>query len=273
MKFTLLEMVQEILSAMDSDEVNSISDTVESNQVALLIRSIYYDLAIDLGLPEHESLFELDASGDPLKPTLMTVPDAVDAVRNIKYNVQLANQGETFSNYRSLDFVPFEDFLDQQAGLRNSTNVGQMTFQGANGEDFEIMYKTDAMPTKYTTFDDHTFLFDGYLNTEDTTLQKSKTMCMGVRYPVFNLVDTFIPDLDSNQFSLLKNAAKVRAFAEIKQSDHREAAGHARRQKVIAQKRKWNTPDLPPIFKLVARYGRRGSTVNRRIPKNLKQGV
>jgi len=33
MKYTLLKMVQLILSAMDSDEVNGISDTVESLQV------------------------------------------------------------------------------------------------------------------------------------------------------------------------------------------------------------------------------------------------
>jgi hypothetical protein len=33
-KMTLLEMTQNILSAMNSDEVNSITDTVESLQVA-----------------------------------------------------------------------------------------------------------------------------------------------------------------------------------------------------------------------------------------------
>ena len=41
MKFTLLEMVQEILSDMDSDEVDSIEDTVEAEQVATIVRSTY----------------------------------------------------------------------------------------------------------------------------------------------------------------------------------------------------------------------------------------
>ena len=41
MKYTLLEIVQEILSDMDSDEVNSIDDTVESQQVASIVRSAY----------------------------------------------------------------------------------------------------------------------------------------------------------------------------------------------------------------------------------------
>ena len=41
MKYTLLAIVQEILSDMDSDEVNSIDDTVESQQVASIVRSAY----------------------------------------------------------------------------------------------------------------------------------------------------------------------------------------------------------------------------------------
>ncbi len=36
-QFTLLEMTQKILEALGSDEVNSISDTVEAYQVARLL--------------------------------------------------------------------------------------------------------------------------------------------------------------------------------------------------------------------------------------------
>jgi len=41
MKMTLLEMVQEVLYSIGSDEVNSIADTVESEDVARLIRSTF----------------------------------------------------------------------------------------------------------------------------------------------------------------------------------------------------------------------------------------
>jgi hypothetical protein len=268
MKFTLLEMVQELLQSMESDEVNSISDTVESYALAVLLRSVYYDISIDLGLPEHESLFELDASGDADKPVLMTVPETVALVRNIKYNI--IDTGETYANWRDLIFKPFSEFMQDQNTLRGQdSDVGEMTFV-QNGEDFQVMYMSDQQPRFFTTMDDFTFLFDSYDSSIDTTLQKSKTLCMGVIYPTFTLEDDFIPDLDPSQFSLLKNRAKVRAFAEFKQAPNQEAASEARRQKIIVQKRKRTTPDLAPVFNL-PRYGRRDGFSTSPIPKTLKQ--
>lgn len=55
MKQTLLEMVQLILSSIDGEEVNSIDDTVEANQVALIVKSVYYDMLSDISLPEIET--------------------------------------------------------------------------------------------------------------------------------------------------------------------------------------------------------------------------
>ena len=60
---TLLRLVQDILSSLDSDEVNSISDTPESLQVANIVRTTYEDLVSLLDLPEHFSFFELTTAG------------------------------------------------------------------------------------------------------------------------------------------------------------------------------------------------------------------
>lgn len=269
MKFTLLEIVQEILSAMDSDEVNSIDDTIESYQVALIVRSVFYDLAIDLGLPEHETLFQLEPSGDPDKPVLMYVPTNVSLVRNIKYNIQEAD--EDFANYRSLDYRPFEEFITEQSSLNTSeSDVGEVSITPNGIDAFKVMYRTNEQPRNYTTFDDYTFIFNAYDSTLDTTLQKSKTLCMGVVYPTFDLVDTFTPDIDPPQFSLLKNRAKVRAFSELKQQQNQEASQEARRQKIIVQKRKITTPRLPDVLDHPRRFGRKGA-MSSNLARNLKQ--
>jgi hypothetical protein len=269
MKFTLLEMCQEILASMESDEVNSIDDTVEANSVALIIRSVFYDLAIELELPEHEGLFELIASGDVLKPTLMTIPDGVSIVRSVKYNNQGAT--DTYSRYENVDFINFEDFLEMQRGFQGQTSdVGEMAFtQGS--ETFEIMYSSNKMPQWFTTMDDHTFIFDSYDSSIDSTLQKSKTMCMGVMLPTFDMIDTFTPDLDPTQFSLLKNKAKVRAFLELKQMQHPEAVKESRVQQIRTQKNKWAAPREHPLLQVDRRFGRKGMSSNR-IKHRQKQG-
>ena len=270
MIYTLQEMVQTILSAMDSDEVNSINDTVEAYQVALLIKGVYYDIAVDLGLPEHETLFELDASGSSSQPCLMTVPSNVTNINWVKYDNKA--DADTYKDYQDVDFMAFDTFIERQFALReNTSDVGQQNFTN-NGETFEMMYWTDRMPKYYTSTDDYTLLFDAYDVAIDSTLAKAKTMCHGVVYPVFELVDEFTPDLDPTGFSYLINRAKVRAFAELKQSQHAEAAGEARRQKIINQKRQRTVEGVPALFKTV-RFGRKGSTgFLDSISKNLRNG-
>ena len=255
MRYTHLDIVQLILSAMDSDNVNSISDTEESNQVSLLLRSVYYDCATDLGLPEHETVFQLNASGDAAKPVLMTVPTNIVTVRSIQYDSQVLD--DTQRDYKEVVFMPFPDFLKMQSSLNlDESTVDSMEFNGDNLEDFELLFRNDKAPNWFTSFDDNTVLFDSYDSEVDTTLQKSKTLCMGVVYPEYDLEDTFEPDLDPSQFSYFINRAKVRAFAELKQAPNQEAASETRRQKIIVQKRKRKTPDQLEIHK-APRYGRR----------------
>lgn len=85
MSQTVLDMTQTILSALNSDSVNSISDTSESMQVARIIQNKYYDILGRGDLPEQQMLMQLTASGDSTKPVLMTVPSGVLRIDWIKY--------------------------------------------------------------------------------------------------------------------------------------------------------------------------------------------
>ena len=58
-KMTLLEMVQDIMSDMDSDEVNSINDSQEATQVAQIIKSTYYNIIDGRDMPFLYELFQL----------------------------------------------------------------------------------------------------------------------------------------------------------------------------------------------------------------------
>ncbi len=253
-KYNLLEMVQLILSSLDSDEVNSYDDTVESNQVALLLKSVYYDMASELNLPSSNETFELEASGDVNKPCLMIMPSNVIELTAVNYDNMLST--ESYSNYLEVKPMSFDDFLEMQTPLRDqTTNVGEQDIT-VNSETFEVMYKSNKMPQYYTVIDDDQLLFDSYDSDEDSTLQKSKTWAWGKVYPSWTFSDTFTPELNPQLFSLYINRAKTRAFAELKQSANRESASVARKLEIVAQKDKRRATVQTELQKNPRQYGR-----------------
>jgi hypothetical protein len=255
MQQSLLQIVQTILSAMDSDEVASINDTVESYQLAVLLRQLFYDIAVDLDLREHENAVEIESSLDPNKPNYMKVPSNVSGIRWIKYDNR--DTLETTPNYQPVEFMEFQDFLRMTQGWRElpTSEIGVATLV-ANNENHDFIYKKNKHPQYFTTLNGSDLYFDSFNNTVDTTLQKSKTMCFANAYPQFLLQDSFIPKLDPTQFSYFINKGKARAFAELKQMPSSEAQGEARRQKIVFQARKNRTEGLS-YFNRAPKYGRK----------------
>lgn len=275
---TVLSMVQNILSSMDSDEVNSIGDTVESRQVAQIIENKYYDIVSREGLPEQRVLFQLNPSLDPTKPVLMYVPDNVVSVEWVKYfdsNVlDGSGSGGVFSHDLNVDIVstsgdsdlaapgyfyvtmlPIEQFLEQINRFNPlDDNVGTYTFT-EGGRNFTFYYKTDHQPSFCTVIENTYVIFDSYDSTQDDTLQGSKTMCIGYKVSIFEQRDDFIPDMDDHQFPLLLNEAKALAYVELRQMPNPKAEQELRRQWVNVQKKKAKS-EQPTSFDQLANFGR-----------------
>lgn len=127
---TLLEMTQEILSSLDSDEVNSIGDTVEAQQVAKIIKRKYYDILARGSLPEQEVLFQLVGSADAELPVLMTMPEGTSRINWIKYfdaNPADSSNTSQFSHDLNLDIESSESFSTTST-TSNSIGIGTRTF-------------------------------------------------------------------------------------------------------------------------------------------------
>jgi hypothetical protein len=86
---------------------------------------------------------------------------------------------------------------------------------------------------------------------------KNKTMVYGEYEPTFTMADSFVPDLDSRQFSLLYNEAKALAFAELKQTEHARAEKAAKRGWVTLAHQKSTIPTNYPYFNTLPNYGRK----------------
>lgn len=255
MKYNLLSLTQAVLSSMDSDEVNSISDTTESAQVATLIRGVYFDILERAELPENKTLFNLSASGDAAKPVLMTVPDNIDSVLWLKYNK--ATTTNTYPQFKDLQFLPLDDFLNWMY-MQNTTSANTGNFAHTIGTStITFIYKNNLAPCRYTTFDDSTIIFDSYDITVDATLQGSKTLGYGKTVIPFLMVDTFdFPSLDEPQHALLLNEAKATAWAELKQTQHAKAEKAAHRQWSSIENTKFRA-EQDRAFDELPNYGRR----------------
>lgn len=239
MKMTLLEMVQAILSSMDSDEVNSISDSVEALQVAKIVRDSYVDIADRLELPELYSLFELEPVGAS-KPTLMTLPSDVDSVLWIKYDDRDAD--ETIPEYKNVYPMELADFLDYTYAFDTDASEFFSYDHTMNSDTITIFGYNNLSPRNYTVLEDGTILFDSYNSDVEANLQKSKVLAYGKVIPSFTFSDSFTPNLQSNQFTLLLNEAKRQAFVELKQTQNIVAEQRAKRSWIRSQRNKENVP-------------------------------
>jgi len=256
-KYTLLDLTQSILSSMDSDEVNTISETTESLQVANIVRTCYNDIISRANLPEHFDLVELNASLDPLKPTVMYRPAGLQNLIWVKYDKKI--HGAETTDYRVVNYLEPQEFIERCLSYSNQDQGDVVTFTLAtsNSSVIELNCLNNKAPDFYTCWDDNLILFDSYDVSVDSTLQKNKTMVYGEYEPVFLLEDTFTPKLDSRQFSLLLNEAKAMAFAELKQTEHARAERNAKRGWVTLAHQKNAIPANYPYMKTLPNYGRK----------------
>jgi hypothetical protein len=241
MKPTLLELHQNILSSMDGDEINSISDTVESRQVTEIIKTTYYNLVALGEFPRDMNIFQLQASGDPLLPVTMTLPADANNILWLKYDVHNVDQPNNVL-YEKLTPMPFPDFVEMVTGFDPFDGVTFVYSHTVGANTWRLNCHSNGRPQFYTTADDGTILFDSYDDEVDTTLQGSKTMAYGQKNFPWTETDNFVLPLDDKQFARLLNEAKALAFAELKQSQHAKAEKTARDLKIDQQSSKTKVP-------------------------------
>lgn len=213
MKKSLLDMTQDILSDMNSDEVSSVTDTVESMQVAQIIKSTYEDLMSRKNWEHLRQLTQLDSSLTTSRPTHMKVEEAIKEVVSINYDKQRSTQ--TSPRWEPVTWLSPDEFL-LHTNTRNTDNVNTIEIEDVTG--VKLLIKTDKAPTYYTSFDDEYVVFDSYDNEVDSVLQSVKTQLIAYILPSFTVSDTFVPDLPAEMFSVLLAEAKSACFARIKQT-------------------------------------------------------
>ncbi len=234
MKLTLLDMVTDILSDMDSDQVNSINDTPEAEQVAQIIKSNYQAMMSNRNWPHTARLVRINSSTDNNKPTIMTFSEDIKELISVYYNK--AKIGETRLRFEPVKYIEPDDMLRLMYG-RNTDDVHTDQYDGGNNQMFVVL--NNQPPSYFTSFDDSTLVFDSYDADVDSILQSSKTQVRAYVTPQFTMSDDFIPDLPEEAFSLLLEESKSKAMFKLKQTVDNKAEQESRRQNQWLSRKAW----------------------------------
>lgn len=233
-KMTLLEIVQDCLNDMDSDEVNSINDTIESQQVAQIVKTCYFELIANRNWPHLRKLVQLEASGQLVKPNYLQLPVGTKELVFFKYDKLTATNPK--SRIEEIRYKEPDSFLRMISGRDStlSTVDSVIDFSGT-----KLLIINNIAPTYWTSFDEDYIITDSYDSGVETTLQKSKTQCLAYIDPLWIHSDAAIPDLPSEAFPALLEEAKSTAFLAIKQMANQKAEQKAGRQQRWLSRKAW----------------------------------
>jgi hypothetical protein len=226
MKMTLIEMVQDIHNDLDLDLVNSIDDTVESQQVAQIIKTTYFAMMSNRNWPHLREAIPLVPFSNTALPTHMSIPDGMKELDFINYNCSKA--GETRLRYKAIKWLEPDSFLRKQNALNTDATNTKVVLDPTG---VQIMIKTDKAPEFFTSFDDTTLVFDSFDSSVDSSLQESKCQCMAYMMPSWTQRDNFVPDLPAEAFISVLEEAKSKASLKLKQSADNKAEQEAVRQR------------------------------------------
>ncbi len=260
MKLTLLEIAQDILNDLDGDEVNSIDDTFESQQVAQIIKTCFFEMMSNRNWPHLRRSVSLVASGNTAYPTHMSISEDVKELCFINYNK--AKVEDTRRIYSPVRWAEPDDFL-RLTNRRNSDMDDVDVIQDYTG--VELLILNDTAPTYFTSFDDKNLVFDAYDKGVDNTLQQSKVQAQAYVMPEWEVSDDFVPDLPSEAFSALVEEAKRTAMFKLKQVVDSVANLKADRQQRWLSRKAWAVDGgiRYPNYGRSVRGGYRDSTFKR----------
>ncbi len=228
---TLLDITQNILSEMNSDSVNSISDTVESLQVATVVKNIFNEIVDEHNVISTRTRIQLDASTDPAKPTHMTLRSEHAGLESVYYDIRAAASDPL--DYKKIEQVLPDEFLRRTMSRDSTDTTENLVVNDVNNT--ILIIRRNHHPSYFTTFDDDTLIFDAWDEALESTLQTSKTVCYAKTRPQFQLDDTYIPELPENLMTLLLAESKSHCFNTLKQMPNTKVEQSARRMRVNAQ--------------------------------------
>lgn len=225
MKMTWLDLVQDILNDLDSDEVNSIDDTIEAQQVAQIVKTTYFAMMSNRNWPHLKRAIQLEPPTTTAQPTHMRLVDDVKEMAFINYDTSRLDS--TSKNFSRLVWVEPDDFLRITNNRRSESETVDVIIDDSG---IELLITNNQPPNYYTSFDDDTIIFDSYDKDVEATLQRNKVQAQAYIMPQWVSSEDEYPDLPTEAFTALLEEAKSRASLKLRQMTDSKAEQESQRQ-------------------------------------------
>tara|TARA_Y100000992_G_scaffold301080_1_gene271119 strand:- start:8466 stop:9143 length:678 start_codon:yes stop_codon:yes gene_type:complete len=208
---------------MDSENVNSLSDTVEAQQIASVVEDTYFNIIAARDIPEHNKLIALVSLSDNARPTHFTYPARTKELIRLDYNIGTASS----QDYREIVYVSPLEFIDRMS----ETDLKVTTVD----QSMELFVANDTDPSYYTSFNDNHIIMNSYDVSVEAHLAANKTRAFCSIYPTFSQTDSFAIDLDQTLMPLLLAEAKSTCMSLFKGGSDPKVEQSARRLKSYVQ--------------------------------------
>lgn len=212
-KMTLLELTQSCLSAMNSDDVNSITDTEEALQVSAIIEDTHNELMTRSDWNHLKLPIPLLSLADSDYPTTLQLPSTVVDISMVRYNCKTSVFDA--DNFKKLTYKDPNDFLDSV--LSRSSTASNVESKTVKGSTAPIYVLNDSPPSFWTSFDEEYLTFDAYVADVENTLQGAKSIVYATQLPSFTMDDTFVPNLPATMFPQFLAECKKACFFYLKE--------------------------------------------------------
>jgi len=208
---TLLQIVQRTLSLIDSDNVTSVDDTTESEQVVLIVKTIYEDLMSEFPWYHKRSTVNLEVT---TVANEMKIPTVVDQILS----------DVIYYNRKRIFFLQPNAMRDLLA--RRDTTASNVDSLGAIN---------DTDPTYWSSYDDENIVFDSY----DGTLASSLSELWAASEPASPSIDTDVPDLPHDLNSVLLWGVFEEAMRSLKGDEVAARTYGSKYKKAKARSKLW----------------------------------
>jgi hypothetical protein len=218
------------MEALNLDEVNSISDSPDAEQIAQIAQDSAYELLNQSEWPFTIRLEQLESIADSSRPNYLRIPDEVTRIDFIRYdNTDPADQdseGNDLVKIEEMQWLSPNAFL-KLTQSRNTQVDGVVTITDYNGATYHIY--DDRGPSYWTSFDDEYVIFDAVNLDIESTLQGSKSQCFVKWIPDIIVDDDYVLDAPAHFFSTWLADVKSTAFIYMKQEASPKDEQRARR--------------------------------------------